>query len=198
MLIEVQALVDQGQGMNPRRVAVGFEQNRLAMLLAILHRHGGVATQGQDVFVNAGRRRSHAETAADLAVMLSAASSLRDQPLASVLSVWRSGTGRRNSPVPWRRAAARSRETWVSASHCSGGERAPTAHRWSAGDWCRTLADALARAFWRLSDASIRGAQACHLHNVVGGLHDFDSIGTEFQTGSGFRNTSSVRKIKPI
>src|SRR5882757_3410896 len=52
MLIEVQALVDQGQGMNPRRVSVGLEQNRLAMLLAILHRHGRIATQGQDVFVN--------------------------------------------------------------------------------------------------------------------------------------------------
>lgn len=85
MLIEVQALVDQGQGMNPRRVAVGFEQNRLAMLLAILHRHGGVATQGQDVFVNVVGGVRIAETAADLAVMLSAASSLRDQPLVSEL-----------------------------------------------------------------------------------------------------------------
>lgn len=85
MLIEVQALVDQGQGMNPRRVAVGFEQNRLAMLLAILHRHGGVATQGQDVFVNVVGGVRIAETAADLAVMLAAASSLRDQPLAAGL-----------------------------------------------------------------------------------------------------------------
>jgi DNA repair protein RadA/Sms len=85
MLIEVQALVDQGQGMNPRRVAVGLEQNRLAMLLAILHRHGGVATQGQDVFINVVGGVRIVETAADLAVMLSAASSLRDQPLISGL-----------------------------------------------------------------------------------------------------------------
>jgi DNA repair protein RadA/Sms len=85
MLIEVQALVDQGQGMNPRRVAVGLEQNRLAMLLAILHRHGGVATQGQDVFINVVGGVRIVETAADLAVMLSAASSLRDTPLISGL-----------------------------------------------------------------------------------------------------------------
>lgn len=85
MLIEVQALVDEGQGMNPRRVAVGYEQNRLAMLLAILHRHGGIATQGQDVFVNVVGGVRIAETAADLAVVLAAASSLRDRPLASAL-----------------------------------------------------------------------------------------------------------------
>jgi DNA repair protein RadA/Sms len=81
MLIEVQALVDEGQGMNPRRVAVGFEQNRLAMLLAILHRHGGIATMGQDVFVNVVGGVRIAETAADLPVLLAAASSLRDRPL---------------------------------------------------------------------------------------------------------------------
>jgi DNA repair protein RadA/Sms len=85
MLIEIQALVDQGQGMNPRRVSVGLEQNRLAMLLAILHRHGGIATQGQDVFINVVGGVRIVETAADLAVMLAAASSLRDQPLAAGL-----------------------------------------------------------------------------------------------------------------
>jgi DNA repair protein RadA/Sms len=85
LLIEVQALLDQGQGMNPRRVSVGLEQNRLAMLLAILHRHGGVATAGQDVFVNVVGGVRLAETAADLAVMLAATSSLKDQPLATGL-----------------------------------------------------------------------------------------------------------------
>jgi DNA repair protein RadA/Sms len=85
MLVEVQALVDEGQGMNPRRVAVGFEQNRLAMLLAILHRHGGIATMGQDVFVNVVGGVRIAETAADLPVLLAAASSLRDRPLANGL-----------------------------------------------------------------------------------------------------------------
>jgi DNA repair protein RadA/Sms len=85
MLIEVQALLDQGQGMNPRRVSVGLEQNRLAMLLAVLHRHGGVATAGQDVFVNVVGGVRIAETAADLAVMLAATSSLKDQSLATGL-----------------------------------------------------------------------------------------------------------------
>lgn len=85
LLVELQVLVDPAQGMNPRRVAVGLEQNRLALLLAILHRHGGVATAGQDVFVNVVGGVRIAETAADLAVMLAAASSLRDRPLGSEL-----------------------------------------------------------------------------------------------------------------
>ena len=59
MLIEVQALTDEAQGMNPRRVAVGLEANRLALLLAVLHRHGGVSTAGRDVFRECRRRRAH-------------------------------------------------------------------------------------------------------------------------------------------
>jgi DNA repair protein RadA/Sms len=82
MLIEVQALVDQSQAMNPRRVAVGIEQQRLAMLLALLHRHGGVATSGQDVFINVVGGVHIAETAADLSTVLAVVSSVRDQPLA--------------------------------------------------------------------------------------------------------------------
>lgn len=102
MLIEVQALVDQGQGMNPRRVAVGLEQNRLAMLLAILHRHGGVATQGQDVFINVVGGVRIVETAADLAVMLAAASSLRDQPLiAGLVCFGELGLAGEIRPVPY-------------------------------------------------------------------------------------------------
>ena len=102
LLIEVQALVDEGQGMNPRRVAVGFEQNRLAMLLAILHRHGGIATQGQDVFVNVVGGVRIAETAADLAVMLAAASSLRDRPLvAGLVCFGEVGLAGEIRPVPY-------------------------------------------------------------------------------------------------
>jgi len=82
MLIEVQALVDQAQGMNPRRVTVGIEQQRLAMLLALLHRHGGVATAGQDVFINVVGGVQIAETAADLSSVLAVVSSVRDKPLA--------------------------------------------------------------------------------------------------------------------
>jgi DNA repair protein RadA/Sms len=81
----VQALVDQSQAMNPRRVAVGIEQQRLAMLLALLHRHGGVATMGQDVFINVVGGVFVAETAADLPTILAVVSSVRDQPLGQAL-----------------------------------------------------------------------------------------------------------------
>jgi DNA repair protein RadA/Sms len=81
MLIEVQALTDDTQGMNPRRVAVGLESNRLALLLAVLHRHGGVSTSGRDVFLNVVGGVRITETAADLAAVLACVSSVRDQPL---------------------------------------------------------------------------------------------------------------------
>ncbi|GAA3922660.1 DNA repair protein RadA [Luteimonas lutimaris] len=82
LLVEVQALVDASPLSNPRRVAVGLEGNRLAMLLAVLHRHGGVAVGDQDVFVNVVGGIRVQETAADLPVLLAVLSSLRDQPLA--------------------------------------------------------------------------------------------------------------------
>ena len=83
LLVEIQALVDQSHLENPRRVTVGLDHNRLAMLLAILHRHGGVATYDQDVFVNAVGGLRIMETAADLAIVLSILSSLRDRALPS-------------------------------------------------------------------------------------------------------------------
>ncbi|NLA68829.1 MAG: DNA repair protein RadA [Gammaproteobacteria bacterium] len=82
LLVEVQALVDSSPLSNPRRVAVGLEQNRLAMLLAVLHRHGGIAVGDQDVFVNVVGGIRVQETAADLPVLLAVLSSLRDRPLA--------------------------------------------------------------------------------------------------------------------
>ena len=85
MLIEVQALTDEAQGMNPRRVAVGFEANRLSLLLAVLHRHGGIATSGRDVFVNVVGGVRISETAADLPAVLATVSSARDEPLLSRL-----------------------------------------------------------------------------------------------------------------
>jgi DNA repair protein RadA/Sms len=81
LLVEVQALVDSSPLSNPRRVAVGLDQNRLAMLLAVLHRHGGVVTSDQDVFVNVVGGIRLQETAADLPVLLAVLSSLRDRPL---------------------------------------------------------------------------------------------------------------------
>ncbi|KRG69216.1 DNA repair protein RadA [Pseudoxanthomonas dokdonensis] len=82
LMVEVQALVDSSPLSNPRRVAVGLEQNRLAMLLAVLHRHGGIVVGDQDVFVNVVGGIRVQETAADLPVLLAVLSSLRDKPLA--------------------------------------------------------------------------------------------------------------------
>ena len=81
LLVELQALADGTQGTSPRRVAVGFESGRLALLLAVLHRHGGISTAGQDVFVNVVGGVRIAETAADLPAVVAVLSSLRDRAL---------------------------------------------------------------------------------------------------------------------
>ena len=81
LLVELQALVDDSHGGTPKRLTVGLEQNRLAMLLAVLHRHAGIACFDQDVFVNAVGGVRIAEPGADLAVTLAIASSLRNKPL---------------------------------------------------------------------------------------------------------------------
>jgi DNA repair protein RadA/Sms len=80
LLVEIQALVDSG-GPSPRRLSVGLERDRLAMLLAVLHRHAGMACFDQDVFVNAVGGVRISEPAADLAVLLAIQSSLRARPL---------------------------------------------------------------------------------------------------------------------
>jgi DNA repair protein RadA/Sms len=81
LLVEIQALVDAAHAPNPRRLSVGLEQNRLAMLLAVLHRHAGIATWEQDVFVNAVGGMRIGEPAADLAASLAIVSSLTDRPI---------------------------------------------------------------------------------------------------------------------
>ena len=81
LLVEVQALVDEAHAPNPRRLSVGLEPNRLAMLLAVLHRHAGIAAFDQDVFVNAVGGVKIDEPAADLPVLLAIVSSLRNKPL---------------------------------------------------------------------------------------------------------------------
>jgi DNA repair protein RadA/Sms len=88
LLVEVQALVDDAHAPNARRLSVGLEQNRLAMLLAVLHRHAGIACFDQDVFVNAVGGVKIDEPAADLAVLLAIVSSLRDRPLPEKLVVF--------------------------------------------------------------------------------------------------------------
>ncbi len=81
LLIEVQALVDESHLGNPRRVTLGLDQNRLSMLLAVLHRHGGIPMYDQDVFINIVGGVRVTETAADTGMLLSILSSFRDQPL---------------------------------------------------------------------------------------------------------------------
>jgi DNA repair protein RadA/Sms len=88
LLVEVQALVDTSPLGNPRRVSVGLEQNRLSMLLAVLHRHAGINTADQDVFINVVGGIRITETAADLAIILAVISSLKDLPLPQDLVVF--------------------------------------------------------------------------------------------------------------
>jgi DNA repair protein RadA/Sms len=88
LLVEIQALVDTAHIPNPRRLAVGLEQTRLAMLLAVLHRHAGIACFDQDVFLNAVGGVKISEPAADLAVLLAIASSIRNRALPKSLVVF--------------------------------------------------------------------------------------------------------------
>jgi len=88
LLVEVQALVDPAHAPSPRRLSVGLEQNRLAMLLAVLHRHAGLMCADQDVFVNAVGGVRIGEPAADLAVCLAIVSSLRNKPLRRDLAMF--------------------------------------------------------------------------------------------------------------
>ena len=88
LLIEIQALVDESHAPSPKRLATGLEQNRLAMLLAVLNRHAGIPCFDQDVFINAVGGVKIAEPAVDLAVLLSIVSSLKNKPLDNKLIVF--------------------------------------------------------------------------------------------------------------
>jgi len=101
LLVEVQALVDTAHVPNPRRLSVGLESSRLAMLLAVLHRHAGIATYDQDVFVNAVGGVRIMEPAADLAVALAILSSMHDRPLpAGLLAFGEIGLAGEIRPAP--------------------------------------------------------------------------------------------------
>lgn len=101
LLVEAQALVDESALGNPRRVAVGFEHNRLAMLLAVLHRHGGLQVGDQDVFVNAVGGIRVAETSSDLALLLAVVSSFRNRALpADMICFGEVGLSGEIRPVP--------------------------------------------------------------------------------------------------
>lgn len=102
LLVEVQVLVDDSVLANPRRVAVGIDGNRLALLLAVLHRHAGIAMHGQDVFANVVGGVRISETAADLPTLLAAVSSLRDKPLPQHLAAFGElGLAGEVRPVPY-------------------------------------------------------------------------------------------------
>ena len=102
LLIEVQVLADASLGANPRRVAVGIDGNRLTMLLAVAHRHGGLALHGQDVFANVVGGVRLAETAGDLAIVLAARSSLHDSPIPnSLVAFGELGLAGEIRPVPF-------------------------------------------------------------------------------------------------
>jgi DNA repair protein RadA/Sms len=102
LLIEVQVLADASLGANPRRVAVGIDGNRLTMLLAVAHRHGGLALHGQDVFANVVGGVRLAETAGDLAIVLAARSSLLDRPVPnSLVAFGELGLAGEIRPVPF-------------------------------------------------------------------------------------------------
>ena len=88
LLVEIQALLDNAHSPNPRRLSLGLEQNRLAMLLAVLHRHAGIACFDQDVFINAVGGVKITEPGADLAVLLAIVSSLRNKPLPEKMVVF--------------------------------------------------------------------------------------------------------------
>ncbi len=101
LLVEVQALIDESPSANPRRVALGLDSQRLGMLLALLHRHGGQGTNRQDVFVNVVGGVKVTETAADLAVLLACVSSLTDKAVGRDLVVFGEvGLAGEMRPVP--------------------------------------------------------------------------------------------------
>ena len=88
LLVEIQALLDEAHSPSPRRLSLGLEQNRLAMLLAVLHRHAGIACFDQDVFINAVGGVKITEPGADLAVLLAIVSSLKNKPLPEKMVVF--------------------------------------------------------------------------------------------------------------
>ena len=133
---------------NPRRVTLGLEQNRLAMLLAVLHRHGGVGVFDQDVFVNVVGGIRVQETAADLPVLLAVLSSLRDRPLAEkTVAFGEVGLSGRNPAGAERRGAPEgSRHAWLQARHRAQGQCTEEgAHRRHGGHWRRAPVRGLVR-----------------------------------------------------
>ncbi len=160
LLVEVQALVDGAQGMNPRRLAQGLDQSRLAMLLAVLHRHAGVACHDQDVFVNAVGGVRIGEPAADLAVLLAIVSSVRGRPLPEKLVVF-GEVGLAGEVRPAPRGQERLREAarlGFRARADPAGECAEAAGRRDRGDGDRAARRRSGRR--SVTDRPVRGSHA--------------------------------------
>jgi len=101
LLVEIQALTDESYGEHPRRVSLGLDANRLAMLLAVLHRHGSISTWNRDVFLNVVGGVRITETAADLPLLLAVASSVKNRPLPQrMVSFGEIGLAGEVRPVP--------------------------------------------------------------------------------------------------
>ncbi|MCE3285214.1 MAG: repair protein RadA [Steroidobacteraceae bacterium] len=146
LLVEVQALADDAQAMNPRRVAVGFESSRLALLLAVLHRHGGISTAGRDVFVNVVGGVRIGETSADLPAVLAVLSSVRDRPVAvDTVCFGELGLTGEIRPVPF--GEERLREAAKQGFRRALVPAANVPRRVGAIDGIARLQDALERAF---------------------------------------------------
>ena len=135
LLVEVQALVDESHAANPRRVALGLEQNRLAMLLAVLHRHAGVSLNGQDVFINVVGGVRIAETAADLPLLLAVVSSFRNRAVPNDWVIFGElGLAGEIRPVQKRHGTAkRSRQTRLQTGPDPAGQQAQSAAAGHAG-----------------------------------------------------------------
>ncbi len=124
ILVEIQALVDDSHFGNPKRVAVGLDQNRLSMLLAVMHRHGGVHTGDQDVYINVVGGVRVSETSADLALLMSVLSSFRDRPLDQNLVVFGEvGLSGEIRPVPsGQERLKEAAKHGFTKSHCTKGK----------------------------------------------------------------------------
>ncbi len=152
LLVEVQALVDASPLSNPRRVTLGLEQNRLAMLLAVLHRHGGAQVHDQDVFVNVVGGIRVQETAADLPVLLAVLSSFRDRALPDKLIAFGEvGLSGEIRPVP--NGEDRLREAATHGFRLAIVPRANALKRTQLGDMKIIAVDRLSEALDAVRDA---------------------------------------------